>query len=120
MYDMAMESGAFSAFRSDFNLMLKDTLSQMEDRMVKDAEITVKFNISLREGVTDDALGGYAGAQREYIRPDISHKINTCMKVTSSVSGWLDGNYELVWKDGKYQLRELGEQLTIEDEEDNA
>ena len=93
MYDMAMESGAFSAFRSDFNLMLKDTLSQMED-----------------------PIGGYAGAQREYIRPDISHKINTCMKVTSSVSGWLDGNYELVWKDGKYQLRELGEQLTIEDD----
>ena len=109
-----------AARSAPLNLMLKDTLAQMEERMVKDAEITVKFNISLREGVTDDALGGYAGAQREYIRPDISHKINTCMKVTSSVSGWLDGNYELVWKDGKYQLRELGEQLTIEDEEDNA
>lgn len=120
MYDMTMESGAFSAFRSDFNLLLLETLKQMEDKMVKDAEIAVKFNISLREDVTADTLGGYAGAQREYIRPDISHKINTCMKVTSSVSGYLDGDYELVWQDGKYQLREIGEQLAIEDEADNV
>ena len=109
-FELNLKSEAFNAFKSDFNSILKSTLTTMEDHESEEAEISCKFKICLsRDEVTDAEVTAYH-AMREVIIPKIEHKIKSLIKVQDGRSGYVGGaKYELVWSKeaGEYVMREI-------------
>lgn len=110
IFELHLEGDAFAGLRTDFNQLLRDILQNMEHYETEDAQMTVKLDISLIKSMTED--------YREIVKPQFKHKITTVMKLQNDKSGFLDGDYELVWdKDkGDYVMIALGgEQVSIDE-----
>lgn len=110
IFELHLKGDAFAGLRTDFNQLLRDILQNMEHYETEDAQMTVKLDISLIKSMTED--------YREIVKPQFKHKITTVMKLQNDKSGFLDGDYELVWdKDkGDYVMIALGgEQVSIDE-----
>ncbi|EDS09904.1 hypothetical protein [Anaerotruncus colihominis] len=106
---LSMSDDTFAAMKMDFDSVLNDTITNMEDKKADLAEITLKLKITLAEAeTTDEEVVNYE-AMREIIKPKFEHKISSVMQVKDSRSGKLEGDYELVYdrEAGCYKLREL-------------
>lgn len=51
-----LDSEAFNAFKSDFNMILRNTIATMQQKEVEDASITVKFDISLLQQANPNVM----------------------------------------------------------------
>ena len=105
-WELTMEGDTFNSLKTDFNQILRKTLSNMESKSSELAELTVKVKISLKkekERTTDDNL------PRDIIVPKFDHKVSSVMQIKSEISGSLGGEYELVWDSdrGEYIMREI-------------
>lgn len=110
IFELHLEGDAFTGLRTDFNQLLRDILQNMEHYETEDAQMTVKLDISLIKSMTED--------YREIVKPQFKHKITTVMKLQNDKSGFLDGDYELVWdkNKGDYVMIALGgEQVSIDE-----
>lgn len=110
IFELHLEGDAFAGLRTDFNQLLRDILQNMEHYETEDAQMTVKLDISLIKSMTED--------YREIVKPQFKHKITTVMKLQNDKSGFLDGDYELVWdkNKGDYVMIALGgEQVSIDE-----
>ena len=110
IFELHLEGDAFAGLRTDFNQLLRDILQNMERYETEDAQMTVKLDISLIKSMTED--------YREIVKPQFKHKITTVMKMQNDKSGFLDGDYELVWdkNKGDYVMIALGgEQVSIDE-----
>ena len=103
-WDLSLSGDTFNALKSDFNAVLRKTLSNMETKSSELTELTVKLKITLKK---ERAPG--AGLPREVVVPKFDHKVSSIMQIKDELTGSLGGNYELVWdKDrGEYVMREI-------------
>ena len=93
-----LDSEAFNAFKSDFNMILRNTLSTMQQKEVEDASITVKFDISLLQRVNPNVDAPDSPGERDITSPTFKHKVADSMKIKSEKGGYVGGlDYELVW-----------------------
>lgn len=103
-YEITLESDAFNAMKSDFNQLLRKTLSTMLQKEGEKAELKLSLKITLAQGETRDYEEVRYEAQREVIYPKFEHKISTVMQYKDELSGFVGGaEYELVWEKGKGQ-----------------
>jgi hypothetical protein len=135
-YELTLESDAFNALKSDFNMLLRKTLSTMIQKEGEKAELKLSLKITLTQGETRDLDEVRYEAQREVILPKFEHKISTVMQYKDEKSGFVGGaEYELVWdrakgayvmrpiKDGQMNLFDYSDKPEYEyeeNEEDNG
>ncbi|MGD9567554.1 MAG: hypothetical protein AB7V48_04430 [Sedimentibacter sp.] len=101
-YPLTLESDAFNSLKSDFNQLLRKTLSTMIHKEGEKAELKLSLKITLTQGETRDLQEPRYEAQREYILPKFEHKISTVMQYKDEKSGFVGGEeYELVWDKDK-------------------
>ena len=109
-YEMTLESDVFNAMKSDFNKLLRKTLSTMLQKEGEKAELKLSLKISLTQGEARDFEEARYEAQRDVILPKFEHKISTVMQYKDELSGFVGGaEYELVWDKGKseYVMRPI-------------
>lgn len=116
---LTMESEAFNGLKTDFNQVLRRTLTNMERKESEQAELTVKLKISLEKDTAPDFREVRHRAERDIVRPTFTHKISSVMQIKCEKSGVLSGDYELVWDEeiGDYIMRPIDDgQLSLFDE----
>ncbi len=97
IYPLSLNGDTFNALKSDYDSMLRQTLTKMEDLKVEDATITIKVGVMLeKDQVRDFQANGY-DAMRDIVKPTFKHEISTVMQVKDKKSGSLGGSMELVW-----------------------
>lgn len=121
IWELSLDGDTFNAMKTDFNLMLRRTLSTMERKESEQAEITIKLKINLTKDQTQDLDILAYDAKRDIIRPKFDHKVSSVMQYKDEASGTLGGNYELIWdkEHGDYVMREITNgQTSLFDNED--
>lgn len=97
IYPLSLNVDTFNALKSDYDSMLRQTLTKMEDLKVEDATITIKVAVSLeKDQARDFQANGYDG-MRDIVKPTFKHEISTVMQVKDKKSGSVGGSMELVW-----------------------
>lgn len=103
IYELNLDSDVFLGLKTDFNKILRRTLSNMESKHSDEAEVTVKLKISTKNDMVSDFVSGN-GMNREIVRPSFIHKVESVMKIQEKVSGHVSGDYEMVWDEDKCQF----------------
>jgi len=123
-YRLSLDSEAFNGLKTDFNQMLRRTLSTMIQKEGEKAELKISLKINLTQGFAPDLEEHRHEAEREVIIPKFEHKVTTVMSYKDEKSGILGGaEYELVWDKDKsdYVMRPIKDaQLTLFDESDES
>ena len=113
-YPLTLDSDGFNALKSDFNQILRSTLSNMIQKEGEKAEVKISVKITLTEGYE---------AERQIIIPKFEHKVSSVMQYKDEKSGITGGaNYELVWDKDEmaYVMRPIEDaQLSIFDGADD-
>ena len=103
-YLLSMDGDAFAALKTDFNEILKKTLSSMELKDSDEADVTIKLGIELHKRI-DDETG------RVVVFPIVSHKVASVMKTKTETEGILNAkhDFELVYDGdiGEYIIRRV-------------
>lgn len=95
---LTLDSEAFNAFKSDFQMLLNSTIATMQQKEVEDATITVKFDIQLQPAANPNVDAPGSDGERDITMPMFKHKVTAAMKIKSEKSGFVGGpDYELVW-----------------------
>lgn len=116
-YILSIESETFNSMKTDFNQILRKTLSTMIQKEGEKAEIKLTLKITLAQGTAPDLEECRYEADREIIIPKFEHKVSTVMQYKDEKSGHVGGaEYELVWDKDKndYVMRPIkNAQLTM-------
>lgn len=119
-YALTLDSDAFNSLKSDFNQLLRQTLSMMLQKEGEKAELKLSLKITLTQGAVPDLEEHRYAAEREVIFPKFEHKISSVMQYKDEKSGFVGGTeYELVWDKEKcaYVMRPIKDaQLSLFDE----
>lgn len=119
-YALTLDSDAFNSLKTDFNQLLRQTLSMMLQKDGEKAELKLSLKITLTQGVAPDLEEHRYEAEREVIYPKFEHKSSSVMQYKDEKSGFVGGaEYELVWDKEKcaYVMRPIKDaQLTLFDE----
>lgn len=122
VYPLSLNGDTFNAFKSDFDQLLRQLITEMEKRESEDATISVKFSVKLvPDQARDFQANGYDG-MRDIIKPSFKHEISTVMQVKNKKSGNVGGNMELAWDKNLHQwiMRPIDNgQTTFFDEDGN-
>lgn len=106
---LSLNGDTFNALKSDFDSILRNTLSNMELKGADTAEMNIKLKISLTKDQTRDFEARYDGAMRDIVKPKFEHVVQSVLQIKDKKDGTLSGNYELVWDpdEQKYVMREI-------------
>jgi hypothetical protein len=118
-FDLTLSGDTFNAMKGDFNQILKKTLFNMEIKGSNFAELTVKVKITLYQDFAPDLTSPH-DETRSITVPKFEHKVSSVMQIKDEMTGFLGGDYELVWdgERGEYVMRRIKtEQMTIYDSE---
>lgn len=119
-YALTLDSDAFNSLKTDFNQILRRTLSTMLQKEGEKAELKMSLKITLTEGTAPDLEERKYEAERDVIIPKFEHKISSVMQYKDEKSGFVGGaEYELVWDKEKsdYVMRPIKDaQITLFDE----
>ena len=109
IYPLSLNGDTFNALKSDYDAMLRQTLTKMEDLKVEDATITVKVAVTLEKDQARDFQANGYDAMRDIVKLTFKHEISTVMQVKDKKSGSLGGTMELVWDQelGQYVMRPI-------------
>lgn len=122
VYPLSLNGDTFNGFKSDFDQLLRQLITEMEKRESEDATISVKFSVKLApDQARDFQANGYDG-MRDIIKPSFKHEISTVMQVKNKKSGNVGGNMELAWDKNLHQyiMRPIDNgQTTFFDEDGN-
>ena len=78
-YDLVIESESFSGFRSDFNNILRDTLTKMADKGILKTKMNIRLSIKMLETFGDKNKPEY--------NPQFAHKIKSVFQETTEAEG---------------------------------
>lgn len=108
-WDLTLNGDTFNALKTDFNQVLRKTLSNMERKGSEAAELTVKLKIQLKKDQAPDFPVDGTEMKRDIVIPKFDHKVSSVMQIKDEVTGTLGGNYELVWDPtrGEWVMREI-------------
>lgn len=90
-FELSLQDETFNALKSDFDMILKRTLTNMKEKEENEAEITIKLGIKLIEEIDKKDIN------RKIVKPMFEHKVSSILKIKDEKSGILKGDYELVW-----------------------
>lgn len=109
VWALTLSSDTFNALKSDFDQVLRKTLTNMENKDSEQAELTVKLKISLTKDEAPNFDSLDRDAKREVVKPKFDHKVSSVMQIKDEQTGTLGGNYELVWDGelGQYVMKEI-------------
>ena len=96
-YPLSMNGDTFNAFKSDFDQMLRQLLTEMEKRESEEATISIKMVVNLAKDQERDFEANGYDAMKDIVKPSFKHEISTVMQVKNKKSGSLGGNMKLVW-----------------------
>lgn len=95
---LSLKSDTFNALTSDFDQVLRATLSGMVETEQNTAEVNVKVKITLTpDSAPDYSVPGVAQQTRSITKPKFDHSVSSVIQRKENKSGSLAGNYELVW-----------------------
>ena len=92
-WELTLNGETFAALKSDFDAILRKTLTNMEAKDSELAELTVKLKITLKK----DKFPYGEDFHRDVVMPKFEHKVSSVFQIKDELSGTLGGNYELVW-----------------------
>ena len=122
-FPLSLNGDTFNGFKSDFDQMLRNLLTEMEKRDSDEATINIKMTVGLEKSEERDFEITAYEAMKEITKPTFKHEISTVMTVKNKKSGTLGGNYKLVWDSEAHQyvMREIDDgQRSLFDDEDAA
>ncbi len=107
-FDLTLTGDTFNALKSDFNQVLRKTLTNMEAKGSELAELTIKLKITLKKDTAPD-FSQQVECRRDIMVPKFDHKVSSVMQIKEEVTGSMGGDYELVWDEArdKYVMRKI-------------
>lgn len=120
-YPLSLNGDTFNGFKSDFDQMLRQLLTEMEKRESEEATISIKMVVSLTQDQERDFEANGYDAMKDITKPSFKHEISTVMQVKNKKSGNLGGNMKLVWDRElcQYVVQEIDNgQVTLFDNQD--
>lgn len=121
-YTLTLESEAFNALKSDFNQLLRKTLTTMLQKEGEASDMKIALKISLVKVTTP--TDGEDGPTRDLIIPKFEHKVTAQMAYKDEKSGSVGGvDYELVFDQdtSNYVMRKIkGNQQSLFDTDDEG
>lgn len=106
---LSLKSDTFNALCSDFDQILRSTLTGMEETEQDVAEIAVKVKITLTPDSAPDFTVAGGQQTRAITKPKFDHTVSAVIQKKEKKTGTLAGNYELVWdrETCKYVMRPI-------------
>ncbi len=120
-YPLSLDGDTFNAFKTDFDMLLRKLLTEMEKRETEDATISIKIAVNLQKGQERDFETNGYNAMKDITKPTFKHEISTVLQVKDKKTGNLGGNMKLVWDRAlcQYVLQEIDNgQMSIFNGED--
>lgn len=96
-YPLSLNGETFNGFKTDFDQVLRQLLTEMEKQESEEAVITVKMTVQLKPDQARDFLANGHDAMRDITKPTFKHDISSVLQVKQKKSGSLGGDMELVW-----------------------
>lgn len=96
-YPLSLNGDTFNALKSDYDTMLRQLLTEMENREEEEATITIKVGVKLEKGQARDFQANGYDAMRDIVKPTFKHEVSTVMQIKNKKSGSLGGSMEMVW-----------------------
>ncbi len=93
---LSLKSDTFNALCSDFDQILRSTLTGMEETEQDVAEIAVKVKITLTPDSAPDFTVAGGQQTRAITKPKFDHTVSAVIQKKEKKTGTLAGNYELV------------------------
>lgn len=94
---LSLKSDTFNVLCSDFDQIIRSTLSGMEETEQDVAEVNVKVKITLTPDSAPDFSVAGGQQTRSITKPKFDHTVSAVIQKKEKKSGTLSGNYELVW-----------------------
>ena len=94
---LSLKSDTFNALCSDFDQIIRSTLSGMEETEQDVAEVNVKVKITLTPDSAPDFSVAGGQQTRAITKPKFDHTVSAVIQKKEKKTGTLSGNYELVW-----------------------
>ena len=94
---LSLKSDPFNALFSDFDQIIRSTLSGMEETEQDVAEVNVKVKITLTPDSAPDFSVAGGQQTRSITKPRFDHVVSAVIQKKEKKTGTLSGNYELVW-----------------------
>lgn len=94
---LSLKSDTFNALCSDFDQIIRNTLSGMEETDQDVAEVNVKVKITLTPDSAPDFSVAGGQQTRAITKPKFDHTVSAVIQKKEKKTGTLSGNYELVW-----------------------
>lgn len=94
---LSLKSDTFNALCSDFDQIIRSTLSGMEETEQDVAEANVKVKITLTPDSAPDFSVAGGQQTRAITKPKFDHTVSAVIQKKEKKTGTLSGNYELVW-----------------------
>ncbi len=121
VFPLSLNGDTFNALKSDFDQMLRQLLTEMDEWDSEDADITIKVHVKREKDRARDMLANGYDAERDIIKPTFKHEVSSVMQAKNKKNGSLGGNYELVWDRDAHQyiMREIENgQMSMFDQEE--
>lgn len=120
-YPLSLNGDTFNAFKQDFDQMLRELLTQMEEWESEEAVINMKMVVGLAKDEERDFEANGYDAMKDITKPTFKHEISTVMQIKNKKSGNLGGSMKLVWDKElhQYVMQEIDNgQVTLFDKEE--
>lgn len=95
--DVTIYSEVFCKLRDNFNKMIEDTLTKMEQKGSSDASLTIKLDIEIEKTFEPVEMPDGSKKNRDVYIPHFTHKVASAMSIKSEVKGSFDEECELIW-----------------------
>lgn len=113
-YLLSLDGEAFTAFKQDFDQILKLLLIEMEKRETEEATINMKMTVTLNKDIERDLEVVTYEAFKDITKPTFKHEISSVMQVKNKKSGQMGGTMKMVWDRNlcQYVMREIDDGQT--------
>lgn len=105
MKKISLSNDLFQNFKDQFEHILQSTIKDMTEKNCNQAGIQVKILINLIPQTMTDPNGN----EKNFMRPEIKHTINSCFQVKNKIDGDMPEQYELFFddKNHSFYLKEI-------------
>lgn len=101
---------AFAGLRTDFDILLRRTIANMQEKGSDAASMTIKLDITLTDTEVPDAESPCA--KRIVQQPLIEYKVKSIMQIKDERADFVGGDYELAFDGKDFVMRPVGDGQT--------
>ena len=97
-FALTLDGDGFNGMKADFNQIFNALIEKMIDQESENGTITIKLNITLKDGMAPDIDEVKYSADREIISPKFEHTITSTFQFRDKKAGFTGGDtYEMFW-----------------------